>query len=75
MDYSETEKTSLLVALCVVIFSMIAIIAFIFAHGGIVFYLVAAVAVILELYMAYRISQETKALAPRKADQKRKPRK
>ncbi len=75
MDYSETERASLMVAAGVVVFSMIAIITFILTRGSIFFYLVAAVAVALELYMAYRISKEGRTAAQEKAAKKGKPKK
>lgn len=60
MDYSETEKTSLIVAGGVILFSIIAIVAYIYTGGGVIFYIVAIVTIALEFYMAYRISQESR---------------
>ncbi|HUB92385.1 MAG TPA: hypothetical protein VL945_00320 [Candidatus Saccharimonadales bacterium] len=60
MEYSESEKMSLMIAGGVIIFSIAAIVAYIYTRGGPLFYIIAAVAIIVEFYMAYRISQETR---------------
>lgn len=70
MEYSETEKMSLMIAGGVIIFSIIAIIAFVYTRGGPLFYVIAAVAIILEFYMAYRISQEGRQAPQKKPGQK-----
>lgn len=72
-DYTESEKRSLIVAGGAIVFSIIAILAYVYTGGGIVFYGIAIITLLLEFYMAYRISQEGKA--EQKKTQARKPRK
>ncbi len=72
-DYTESEKMSLMVAGGAIVFSIIAILAYIYTGGGIIFYVIAIITLALEFYMAYRISQEGKE-EPKK-QQQRKPRK
>jgi 4-hydroxybenzoate polyprenyltransferase len=72
MEYSETEKTSLVIAGGVVVFSIAAIIAYFYTRGGAPFYLIATIAIIIEFYLAYRISQEGNKQAPRHKKKARK---
>ncbi len=60
MEYSESERTSLAVAAGVVIFSIIAILAYVYTGGGVIFYAVAIITLCLELYMSLRISRDKK---------------
>ncbi len=61
MEYSESERTSLAVAAGVVIFSIIAILAYVYTGGGVIFYAIAIITLCLELYMSLRISRDKKS--------------
>lgn len=70
--YSESETMSLMLVGGIILFSVIAIIAYIYTRGGPLFYLIAAVAIIIEFYMAYRISHEGEQQAKKPARKARK---
>lgn len=61
MEYNENEKMSLAVAGGVIVFSVIAIIAYVYTGGGVLFYAIAIITLCLEFYMAFRISRENNA--------------
>ena len=58
MEYSETEKRSLMTAIGVIFLSIVAVVAFVLTGGGALFYAIAVIVIALAFYMAYRISQE-----------------
>jgi|GEM_PF-7039603 4-hydroxybenzoate polyprenyltransferase len=72
MEYTETEKKSLIVACGVIFFSIVAVIAFAYTRGGIIFYVIAIITIALEFYMAYRISQEGKVVQKKPARKAKK---
>ena len=70
MDYGERERTSLMLALAVILLGAITIIAFIYTSGGLTFYILMAITLAIAFYFSYRISgeEETKPRhQPRKA--------
>lgn len=75
MEYSETERKSLAIAGSIIVVSAIAIAAFFYTGGGIIFYAVAILALLLEVYMAYRISQESEEKKPAQTGRSRKSKK
>ncbi len=72
MEYTENEKMSLAVAGGVILFSIIAIIAYIYTGGGVLFYAIAIITLCLEFYMAFRISRENNAQEKEPKKQQRK---
>jgi 4-hydroxybenzoate polyprenyltransferase len=72
MEYTETEKRSLAVACGVIVFTVVAVLAFIYTGGGVIFYTIALVTIALEFYMAYRISQEGQPVQKKPAKRARK---
>ncbi len=65
-------QAELYVAIAVVVLSIAAIASFIVFRGGLVFYVLAAVAIILGLYMSYFISKQSREEAQPAAKRTRK---
>ncbi len=57
----EHEKKPFMLSGAVVILSLIAIIVFFVIGAGVLFYLIALVAIVLGIYLAYHISDFSKA--------------
>ena len=72
MEYTQKEMEALILVAGIIVFTVVAIVAYIYTSGGIIFYIIAIVTLLLDAYMAYRIWQEEKA---EKTGQKAKPRK
>ncbi len=60
IDLEEHEKRPFMLSGLVVLLSLIAIVLFFVTNAGILFYIVALVAIILGIYLAYHIAQEAK---------------
>ncbi len=58
-DMSGEEKKSLVIAIGIVVLTIVAFLAFVYG-GGVLFYIIALIAIILGFYMAYRVSKEGK---------------
>lgn len=58
----EDERNSVMSALLVIILTMAAFVAYFTSGNSIVFWVVAILALIAGIYMAYRLSEEGKAL-------------
>lgn len=58
IEISETEKVTLTAAAGFLVLGAAAILAYVFSGGTVIFYGIAAVAITLGVYLAYRISQE-----------------
>lgn len=82
IDLEEHEKRPFMLSGLVVLLSVIAIVLFFVTSAGILFYIVALVAIVLGLYLAYHIAQEAKTrkaaesrprpAMPKKASKKKK---
>ena len=66
----ENERKNVIAALLVVVISIAAFVAY-FANGGVVFWVVAIMALISGFYMAYRLSQEGKPVRTTAVQQQR----
>lgn len=64
MELEEHEKKPFMLAGLTVIFSIIAIVAFFATAAGLLFYVVAIIAIITGAYLAMHISDAAKANAP-----------
>ncbi len=72
MEYTRKETEALILVVSIIVFTIVAIAAYIYTSGGILFYIIAIVTLLLDAYMAYRIWREEKT---EKSGQKTKPKK
>ncbi|MCL5100351.1 MAG: hypothetical protein M1122_00125 [Candidatus Marsarchaeota archaeon] len=66
-DLSDNEKISLVMSIGVVLLSIFAVIAFFLYNQNLIpFYIIAALAIVLGFYLAYRLSKEKTEQKPKK---------
>ena len=61
MELEEHEKKPFMLAALVVVLSIVAIVAFFAFGGGLLFYAIAIIAIVIGAYLALHISNEAKA--------------